>query len=107
MQGGTENEIFNLGADQPHTILEMAELISKAMGISPNIEFAPARSEVKHAYSDHSKANKIFKIKDLVELKEGVNEMVAWVKEKGPMKSKKFSNIEIDKNMPPSWRKIM
>jgi len=36
----------------------------------------------------------------------GVKKMVDWTKEIGPMESKKFKNIEIMKNMPPSWLRL-
>jgi UDP-glucose 4-epimerase len=103
----TENEVFNIGADQPYTVLELAKALAEVMGIENSLEFLPARCEVKHAYSDHEKFKRVFKINSSVALKDGLRRMVAWAKEKGPMEAKKFKNIEIDKNIPPSWRKLI
>lgn len=102
-----KNEIFNIGADKPYSVLKLAETIARAMNIKPKIEFLPMRNEVVHAYSDHSKARKVFGIKKTTDLKTGVQKMVEWSKEIGPKNPKKFRNIEIFENMPPSWRKLV
>lgn len=104
---GAKNEVFNIGADRPYTVLELAETIAQAMEVEPNIEFLPARNEVVHAFSDHSKAKKVFGIKSETDLKTGIEKMVEWSKKVGPKEPKKFGNIEVDKNMPPSWRKLV
>lgn len=104
---GAKNEIFNIGADKPYTVLELAKTIAKAMNAESMIEFLPARNEVKHAYSDHTKVRKVFNIQEFVGLQDGIKRMVAWAKEVGPMEPKKFKNIEITENMPPSWAKLM
>ena len=104
---GAKNEIFNIGADKPYTILELAETLAEVMEVDNNIEFLPARNEVVHAHASHEKIRKIFGTKETVELKDGLRRMVKWSKAKGPMEPKKFSNIEIEKNMPPSWKKLI
>ncbi|MFH1744571.1 MAG: NAD-dependent epimerase/dehydratase family protein [bacterium] len=103
----SENEIFNIGADKPYTVLELAEVIAKYMGVKANIEFLPARNEVVNAYSSHEKVKKVFGIQNETSLDEGIMKMVKWSKEIGPMDSIKFKNIELTKNMPPSWQKLI
>lgn len=103
----TVNEIYNIGADKPYTVLELAETIAEAMGESYGIIHYPARKEVVHAYSDHTKANKTFGITKTVPLKEGVAKMVAWSKEIGPLEPTKYDNVEVDRNMPPSWKQLL
>lgn len=100
------NEIFNIGADKPYTVLELANLIAKAMKVRPDIIFLPKRNEVVHAFSDHSKARRIFGINNETDLATGIEKMVEWSKKIGPREPKKFRNIEVEKNMPPSWRKL-
>lgn len=102
-----KNQIFNIGADKPYTVLELAEAIREAMGVDAKIDFLPARNEVVNAYSNHMKAKRIFQIKNTTDLKIGINKMVKWSKEKGPMNPKRFGNIELTKNMPPSWEKLI
>lgn len=96
-------EVFNIGADKPYTINNLVDVVSKAMGMKTEIQYFPVRNEVKHAYSKHDKLEEIFLESADYSLEEGVERMVDWVKQCGPRKSKKFGNIEILKNLPPSW----
>ncbi len=97
-------EIFNVGADKPYTLNELASAVKKAMGV-PNhpVRHLPARNEVKHAWSDHSKAQRTFGGKKAVPLDEGIRRMTAWVRRHGARASKSFGKIEIPRGLPPSW----
>lgn len=97
------NNIFNIGADIPYTVLEVAEYVGRAFNIQPSIDFLPARHEVVHAFSDHTKVKNVFNIKSKVELFDGIKRMSDWAKKQGPRETSKFANIEIKKNLPPSW----
>jgi UDP-glucose 4-epimerase len=96
-------EIFNVGADKPYTVNTLAKEVSKAMDSETEIKYYPARNEVLHAYSDHSKVFKIFNRKPEFSLEEGIKRMAEWAKKSGSKKSKKFKNIEILKNLPKAW----
>lgn len=102
------NEVFNIGADTPYTVKELTTLVCDAFGVSEQIEYLEARNEVVHAYSNHDKVHHFFghMIKN-ISLKDGIERMVADAKEKGPRTGEKFKNIEIEKNMPPAWVKLM
>src|SRR3712207_3136109 len=41
---GARNETFNIGADRPYTVLELAEEIGRALGVEPQLEHLPARN---------------------------------------------------------------
>lgn len=97
------NQVFNVGADTPYTVNELAETVALAMGVEPKIRHLPARNEVKYAYSSHAKVQKFFGEPALVSLEEGVHRMAAWVKQHGARRSKKFENIEVTKNFPVAW----
>jgi UDP-glucose 4-epimerase len=97
------NQVFNVGAEIPYTVNELAETVSLAMGVAPKIRHLPARNEVKFAYSSHEKVQKFFGAHQPVSLMEGVSKMSAWVKEHGSRKSQKFKNIEVTKNFPVAW----
>ncbi|MEW6405987.1 MAG: NAD-dependent epimerase/dehydratase family protein [Chloroflexota bacterium] len=97
------NQVFNVGADTPYTVNELAETVTRAMGVESQIKHLPARNEVKVAYSSHSKVERIFGAVTPVGLEEGVCKMAAWVKEHGARKSQKFKHIEISKNFPSAW----
>src|SRR5262249_30699032 len=66
------NQIFNVGADTPYTILELAESVAAAFGVSPRVTHLPARNEVVHAFSDHSKVRRIFSPPATVGLTDGI-----------------------------------
>ena len=98
------NEVFNVGADQPYTILELTDEIARAFGKEKKILHLDARNEVVHAFSDHSKSRKIFGDKKAVTLREGIMRMAKWVLAHGPATPVTFDNIEIEEKLPPSWR---
>ncbi len=97
------NEVFNVGADQPYSVNELASAVARSMAVNPVIEYLPARNEVKDAYSSHEKVERIFGKRKLHSLDEGLQNMAQWVREHGARKSSKFENVEITRNLPPSW----
>jgi UDP-glucose 4-epimerase len=99
------NQVFNIGADKNYTIKELAETVMEVMDKTTPIRFLPPRNEVTDAYSDHSKAKKIFNIHEetFTSLKEGISKMAEWVKTVGARQSAKFKNIEILENVPGVW----
>lgn len=102
------NEVFNLGADHPTTVLELASAVGCAMNAKPEIQFLPARTEVVHAYADHEKARACFG--DLIKqlpLEDGLARMAAWAKKWGVRQGQVFNEIEVWKNMPSSWREML
>jgi UDP-glucose 4-epimerase len=98
-------EIFNVGADIPYSVNSLADTVRSAMGVPehPVVHHAP-RDEVKHAFSDHSKLQSVFGEHKSTDLVTGVQRMVDWAKDVGARKSSTFENIEIERNLPPSWR---
>jgi len=97
------NQIFNIGADQPYSVNELANSIVKAMGVVPNMVHLPARNEVVDAYSAHQKIAGVFGERTLFTLDEGLHRMATWVKEHGARSSQEFENIEVVKNFPQAW----
>jgi UDP-glucose 4-epimerase len=100
------NEIFNVGADQPYAVNELARIVAAAMGVPCRTEHLDPRNEVKIAFSDHRKAERIFGRREKTGLKEGISAMAEWVKKHGARESSIFENIEVMKNMPPSWASV-
>jgi UDP-glucose 4-epimerase len=102
------NEVFNVGADKPYSVSELAHVVAKAMGATAQVKHLEARNEVVHAYSAHDKVRKHFG--DLIRnvpLGEGVAKMAAWAKKAGARQGKPFQGIEIRKNLPPSWAALL
>jgi UDP-glucose 4-epimerase len=100
------NQIFNVGADVPHTVNELAEVVAQAIGKRCTVNHLDPRNEVKIAFSDHSKAERAFGKRTKTPLSEGVRAMAAWVREHGARESSIFESIEVSRNMPPSWAKV-
>ena len=100
---GAYNQVINIGADTPYAVRDLAGVVAHAFGVEPQIEYLPSRNEVLHAFADHEKAKRIFGINDTVDLEEGVTRMAAWARAVGTRKSQAFMDIEVSKNMPPSW----
>lgn len=98
------NEVFNIGGDVDYTVNELATTVMDVMGLVQPLKHLEARNEVVHAYSDHSKAKRVFGVtEDFVGLKDGVQKMADWVKVAGARSTPKFSNIEILEKLPPIW----
>jgi UDP-glucose 4-epimerase len=101
----SRNEVFNVGADTPYSILELAEEVASAFGVEVEVEHLPARNEVVHAFSDHSKVRRVFDPPEPIDLATGIRRMADWVRERGPQPPVEFpGEIEIAEKLPPSWR---
>ncbi len=97
------NQIFNVGADQPYSVYELACTVARAMGTEPEIRHMPPRNEVVNAYSSHDKVRRVFGERKLHILEEGLSRMAEWVKLHGARKSQEFKDIEVSKNFPKAW----
>ncbi len=99
------NQIFNVGGDIEYTVKELALSVMEVMGISSDLRYLPARNEVLHAYSDHSKVKQVFNIRDesFTDLKSGLRKMADWVKIMGIKTTPKFKDIEIYEKLPAVW----
>lgn len=99
------NEVFNIGADTPYTILELAGEVARSLGVEPRVEHLAARNEVVHAFSDHSKVRDVFSPPAPIDLATGVARMADWVREHGSRRPADFNGeIEVARNLPESWR---
>jgi len=97
------NQGFNVGADTPYTVLQLAEEVAAAFDAPLKVNHLPPRNEVVHAFSDHAKVRRVFDPPTPIDLRAGIRRMTAWVKARGPGRPVSFSEIEVRKNLPPSW----
>ena len=99
------NQVFNIGGDKEYSVNELAETVMRVLKKEQPIRYLTARNEVLHAYSDHTKAKRVFKVKeeDFVNLETGVAKMAAWAINAGPRKTPRFTNIEIYEKLPAVW----
>ncbi len=97
------NQVFNVGADQPYTVNELADAVARAMGVEPEIVHLPPRNEVWSAFSSHEKVEQVFGRNARHSLEEGLARMAGWVREHGARQSQVFEHIEVHKNFPVAW----
>jgi UDP-glucose 4-epimerase len=98
------NEVFNVGADTPYSVLDLARSVARALDVDePEIDFLAAREEVVHAFSDHAKLHRVFGREATVPLDEGLRRMAAWALETGVREPIRFESVEVLRNLPPSW----
>lgn len=97
------NQIFNVGADNPYSVNELAEVVAAAMNRQCRVKYLDPRNEVKIAFSGHTRAEHVFGKGSKISLEDGIRAMAEWVKMHGARESSVFEQIEIAKNMPTSW----
>lgn len=101
------NETFNIGSDEVSTVKRLAELISGEFNVQLNINWLEERFEAKHAYSDHSKLHNFFPDFHNTPLQKGISLMSEWAKKTGVWEATHPECVEVEKNLPDSWRKII
>jgi UDP-glucose 4-epimerase len=100
---GAWNQVFNIGADQPYALNDLAERVAAVMNVEPAIVHLPPRYEVLHAHARHEKVRRVFGRRPQTTLEEGLQAMAAWVRARGPRSSAPFQDIEVPKNLPTAW----
>lgn len=98
------NQVFNVGADTPYTVLDLAEEVAAALSRPCEVRHLEARKEVVHAFSDHSRVRSVFDPPAPLDLRTGIRRMAQWVRERGPMTPVRFDEIEVALNLPDSWK---
>jgi UDP-glucose 4-epimerase len=98
------NQVFNVGADEPYALNDLARAVAVAMDVEPQIQYLPARQEVVHAHSSHQKVREVFGDRRHTSLEAGLRAMAEWVRRHGARETPSFGAIEIEKNLPAAWR---
>lgn len=97
-------EVFNIGADRPYTVNELAHVVAATFGVEPRIEYLPARTEVMHAYASHEKVRNWFGVSDeTTPLEIGIGRMAEWGKQVGARRTPEFKGVEVWKEFPEAW----
>ncbi len=100
----TKPSVYNIGSGAFYTVLELAQMVAKALG-KPDyrIEHVEARDEVHTAFADHSLLHQHFGPQRSTPLAEGLQRMADYGLRRGPRPTHEFENIEILKGLPKSW----
>jgi UDP-glucose 4-epimerase len=101
------NAVINVGSDEPVTIRELVSRVARVLGVPEEIEWRPARVEVKLAYSTQDVAREVFPDigMDEVRLTEGLQRMADYVRSRPVPEPTRSPEVEIVDNLPPAWRK--
>lgn len=102
-----QNQIFNIGADTPCTVNELARAVARGLEKECKIRYLEPRNEVKIAFADHSKVERTFGKQKKTSLEEGIDLMAEWAKRHGAREGRPFENIEVPRNMPANWLAIV
>jgi len=100
------DQVFNVGADQPFTLNQLAIEVAAAMGVEPQVVHLPARSEVRDAYSSHERLTAVFGARQATTLQDGLARMAAWARAHGARSGTVFDGIEVERNLPAAWRSV-
>lgn len=105
-QNNVVNETINIGPDEEFiTINELAETIARLLNFKLKPIYMPDRpQEIKEAFCSASKARRFLEYKTQYSLDEGLKEMIAWIKERGPCPFNYHLEIEIiNEKTPTTW----
>ncbi len=96
-------EVFNIGAEQPYTVLGLAEAVADSLQVPLCVEHLPPRIEVEHAVASHEKVRRVFGTAAGTPLNEGLRRMAEWARQRGPQEPSRRQRLEIDENVPEVW----
>jgi UDP-glucuronate 4-epimerase len=74
--------ILNLGGGKKASVLEMIDLLQKTLGVPAQIEWLPAQvGDVRRTWADITAAREALAFEPRVDLAEGIERFVAWLRE--------------------------
>jgi dTDP-L-rhamnose 4-epimerase len=78
---GAAGRAINIGSGQPHTVLEVADLLGAALGvvIAPHITGKYRSGDVRHCFADISVARRLLGYQPRVTLERGLFELAEWL----------------------------
>jgi len=72
-------EIFNIGRSRPEKLMDMIEILAKALGVEPQFEFLPMQSgDMKATWADVSKIAAKTGYEPKTSISEGIPRFAAW-----------------------------
>lgn len=99
-------ETINIGPDEEFVeIIELAETTANLLGFNLNPQFFPDRpQEVKLASCSADKARELLNYKTSIPLREGLSQMIDYIKKRGPAPFKYHLDLEIiNEKTPRTW----
>jgi dTDP-L-rhamnose 4-epimerase len=80
--GDADYGVFNVGTGRQLTVLDVAHALSGALGleIEPEIVGKFREGDIRHCYSDISKARRVLGYQPKVLFEDGISDLVQWVR---------------------------
>jgi UDP-glucose 4-epimerase len=97
------NRIFNIGADCPVSVLDLAHMMREIAGADVPIHHLAARHEVVHAFSSHAAIDEVFPHRPTTPLQDGLRRTFDWARSQSLLPYSLPFPIEVPRNLPPSW----
>jgi len=75
-------QAINIGSGRSHSVLEVAQLLGRAMGreeLEPLILNRSRSGDIRHCFADIGKAKKLLDYDPRLRLEDGLEELVQWV----------------------------
>ena len=98
------NQTFNIGSSRGVSVRKLSEMVMEAMGIQGDIQYLTSRKEVHRARCTHWKIDALLQTSNDTPLDVGLRKMAAWAKEQPIQPTEPFARIEIESNLPESWK---
>jgi len=70
------NQVFNIALMLPFSVNHLAKVVATAMGKECKVKHLEPRNEVKQAFSDHSKIERVFGKRNKTSLEDGIRAML-------------------------------
>jgi UDP-glucose 4-epimerase len=106
-QKNVNKEIINIGPDEEFvTINKLAQTIASLIDFDLDPKYMPDRpQEVKYATCSADKARKLLNYKTKTSLKDGLKEMIEYIRSRGTKKFKYHLDLEIENDITPeTWK---
>lgn len=98
-------EVINIGSGVPISLNKLAEIVLTEFNTEISPVYVPDRPcEVKEAFCTIEKSKRMLGYEDKTSIEEGVHKMSEWAKELGPKEPNYLTTLEIEKNVPITWR---
>jgi UDP-glucose 4-epimerase len=107
VQDDVVNDVINIGPDDEFiTVNELAETAAELLDFDLNPIYFPERpQEVREANCSADKARRLLGYKTSYSLKQGLEEMVAWIKSRGAKPFEYYLDLEIiNDKTPKTWK---
>ena len=102
---GARNQVFNVGSDEPVSLNDLAGHVAAAMGADRAVVHLAPRREVAHIHAAHDRLRQVFGDRPVTPLAQGLAAMARWARAWGARAGAPFEGIEIERNLPESWRR--